>query len=480
LKSFAEIVLNFLELEKIDYGDVRITEHRYQGLYVENGRVEILSKVDQGFGVRVLKNGYWGFAASHDLSAKEAGRVVKEAVSIAKASELAGGLRVELSEETPYVDNYKTPIQEDPFKIPLEEKIGLLVKIDEILKKGSLIKLTKLFLDFYKTTKVFASTEGAMIEQEIVESGGGYSVYAVKNGEFQIRSYPASHRGNYATAGYEFIRNLNLEKEAERIREEAIALLSANPTPEGEFDLILGTHQMALQIHESIGHAIELDRVLGYEASYAGTSFLTLEKLKNFRYGSEIMNVYADATVPLGLGTFGYDDEGVKAQRVPIVRNGIFVGYLSSRETATKIGRKSSGAMRAETWSNIPLIRMTNINLEPGEWGLEEIIEDTNDGIFMETNRSWSIDQERLNFQFGTEIAWRIRKGKIGEILKNPVYTGITPLFWASLDRVADQSSWKLWGIPGCGKGEPGQTAHVGHGSSPARFRKVKIGSVRR
>jgi TldD protein len=480
LRSFAETVLDFLKTEKVDYGDVRVTEHRSQEIYVENGRVEIMTRVDMGFGVRVLKDGYWGFSASHDLSLKEADRVVKEAVSIAKASKIAGGFPVTLSEEIPHVDTYKTPYEEDPFNISLEEKIELLTKINQILTKSNLVKLTKLFLNFYRTKKYFASTEGALIEQEILESGGGYSVYAVKDGEFQVRSYPASHRGNYATAGYEFIRKLNLEGEAERVREEAVALLTARPTPEGEFDLILGTHQMALQIHESIGHAVELDRVLGYEASYAGTSFVTLEKLGNFRYGSEIMNVYADATVPMGLGTFGYDDEGVVAQRVPIIENGIFVGYLSSRETAPKIGRRSSGAMRAETWANIPLIRMTNINLEPGEWKLEEIIGDTEDGIFMDTNRSWSIDQERLNFQFGTEIAWRIKGGKITEMLKNPVYTGITPEFWRSMDRIADRSSWQLWGIPGCGKGEPGQTAHVGHGSSPARFRKVKVGSVKR
>jgi len=270
---------------------------------------------------------------------------------------------------------------------------------------------------------------------------------------------------------------MELEKHAPRVAEEAVKLLTAPPAPAGELDLVIGTNQMALQVHESIGHAVELDRVLGFEASYAGTSFATIDKLGNFRYGSPLMNVYADATTPRGLGTFGYDDEGVPAQRVPIVKEGILVGYLSSRDTAPAIGRRSSGAARASSWNRIPIVRMTNINLEPGDLSFEELIADVEDGLFIDTNKSWSIDQKRLNFQFGTEIGWRIKHGKLTEIVRDPVYTGITPQFWASLDGVGDSSTWELWGVPNCGKGEPGQSMHVGHGVPVARFRKVKVGS---
>jgi TldD protein len=240
--------------------------------------------------------------------------------------------------------------------------------------------------------------------------------------------------------------------------------------------LILGATQLALQVHESCGHPIELDRVFGTEASYAGTSFLTTDKLGHFRYGSDIVNITADATILGGLGTFGFDDEGVPAQRTPIVRNGIFVGYLTSRETATRLGLQSNGAARADGWNRIPIIRMTNINLEPGTWRFEDLIADTDDGIYMELNKSWSIDDKRLNFQFGTEIAYEIKQGKFGAMLKNATYTGLTPQFWGSCDAICNQDYWNVWGTPNCGKGQPPQTAHVGHGTAPARFRNVRVG----
>ncbi len=475
MKSFAQLVVDLLDTACVDYGDVRIVETKVEEIYVENGRVAFISSVyDIGFGVRVLKEGFWGFASSSRLTVVEAEKVVKRAVEIAESSRAIPGRRVSLSEEDIHIDSYRTPYEIDPFRVDLSIKIDLLLSIDEVLRKDPTIKNTKLSLAFHRINKVFASTEGALIEQELLYSGGGYSACAVGENELQVRSYPCGG-GNFAAAGYEFIKKMKLLDEAERIRDEAAALLKARSVPEGEYDIILGSHQMALQVHESIGHAVELDRVLGYEASYAGTSFVTLDKLGKFRYGSELMNVYADATTPMGLGTFGYDDEGVKAQKVPIVENGIFVGYLSSRETAPVIGRRSSGAMRAESWSRIPLIRMTNINLEPGKWKLEDLLADTDGGLFLDFNRSWSIDQERLNFQFGTEIAWLIKGGKKAEILKNPVYTGMTPQFWASMDAVGNEDTWQLWGIPNCGKGEPTQLAYVGHGVPVARFRRVRV-----
>ncbi len=260
---------------------------------------------------------------------------------------------------------------------------------------------------------------------------------------------------------------------------EAVQLLSAKPCPSGKTTLILDSSQLALQIHESIGHPIELDRIFGTEVSYAGSSFLSPEMLGHFRYGSDLVNVFADATVPGGLGTFGYDDEGIRAQRVPIIARGILVGFLTSRETAHRLGKESNGTMRADGWCRIPLIRMTNINLEPGDWTLDGMIADTEEGLFLTTNRSWSIDDKRINFQFGAEVGWEIKGGKLGEMVKNPTYTGITPQFWGSCDAIGNREHWQMWGTPNCGKGEPGQVAHVGHGTAPARFRNVQVGVMK-
>jgi TldD protein len=232
--------------------------------------------------------------------------------------------------------------------------------------------------------------------------------------------------------------------------------------------------QLILQIHESCGHPVELDRALGMELSFAGGSFLTPDLLGKFRYGSKAVNITADATVPFGCGTFGYDDEGVPAQRVPIIREGLFLDYLSSTESAARIGRTSSGAMRADGWNAVPIVRMTNVSLEPGTGTLEDLLRDTRRGILMATNKSWSIDDRRLNFQFGTEIAWEIVEGKLGRMLKNPTYAGITPEFWGSCDAVGRE--WQMWGVTNCGKGQPSQSMHVGHGAAAARFRNVRVG----
>jgi TldD protein len=270
---------------------------------------------------------------------------------------------------------------------------------------------------------------------------------------------------------------MHLPDHGQRIAEEAVQLLNAADCPSEQMTIVIDSSQLALQVHESCGHPIELDRVLGMEASFAGTSFLTLDKLGKLQYGSPVVNIDADATAPGGLGTFGFDDEGVPAQNVPIVSGGLFVGYLTSRETAPVIGRRSMGSARASGWNVIPLIRMTNVNLRPGEAGsLDDLIADTDDGLFLSTNRSWSIDDRRLNFQFGTQVGWRIRNGKLAEMVKNPTYTGITPQFWGSCDAVCGPDEWRLWGVPNCGKGEPMQTHRVGHGAAPARFRNVRVG----
>ena len=480
MKNLIENILDLARLKKVDYADIRVVHRRTEEIGVKNGNVEAFTyDEDSGFGIRVLFQGAWGFASSSKMTKTEMETVFAKALKIARASLKAKGSEVLYPSASQRVDQYRTPISIDPFKVPPEKKLNLLLASDEIIRRNRNVKISEAFMGSYKTEKTFASTEGSYIEQEIVECGAGISATAIDGGEIQVRSYPNSFRGNFATKGYEWIETLALQSHAERIAEEAVQLLYAKPCPSKVTTLILDNSQLALQIHESIGHPIELDRVLGTEASYAGTSFVRPEMVGSFKYGAEIVNVVADATYPGGLGTFGYDDEGIQARRVPIISQGILVNLLTSRETAHVLGNESNGTMRADGWNRIPLIRMTNINLEPGEWTLENMISDTEEGVFLSTNRSWSIDDKRINFQFGTEIGWEIKNGKIGEMIKNPTYTGITPQFWNSCDAIANKDHWQMWGTPNCGKGEPGQVAHVGHGASPARFRNVQVGVMK-
>jgi TldD protein len=462
------------------YADIRIVHREDQGIVVKNGKVEALSQdEDQGFGVRVVLSGAWGFASSSLLSLEEVERVTALAVEIARASALVKVRDVDIGPSIVHTASYRTPVKIDPFQVPFGKKVELLLAADAEMRLAKGVAVAEGNLRFVREHKVFASSEGAFIEQEIIESGGGLEATAVGEGDVQKRSYPNSFGRHQGTTGYELIEEMDVVGNARRLGEEAVALLTAPQCPSMVTTLILGATQLALQVHESCGHPVELDRVFGTEASYAGTSFLTTEKLRNFRYGSDIVNITADATIPGGLGTFGYDDEGVPAQRVPIVQDGIFVGYLTSRETAAMLGQESNGSMRADGWNRIPIIRMTNINLEPGEWDFEDLIADTDEGIYMEMNSSWSIDDKRLNFQFGTEIAYEIKDGKLGQLYKNATYTGITPQFWAGCDAICNQKHWNVWGTPNCGKGQPPQTAHVGHGTAPARFRNVQVGVMR-
>jgi len=477
LKDRIKELIDYLKKQKVDYAYIRHQRSSIEDIKVKNGNVEALSRNDdQGFGIRVIKNGAWGFAASSMLSSEEMRRVAETAIEIAKASALTKKEDVRLTPTEVYQESYKSNYDIDPFGVSIDRKIGLLLDACSTMQKNPKIKVAEGSMQFFKTDKIFASTEGAFIEQLIVESGAGIFTTAVEGSEAQKRSYPNSHGGDYAARGYEFVEELKLLEHAERIREEAVQLLSAPPLPEMETTIIIAGNQMALQVHESCGHPTELDRVLGTEISLAGGSFLTLDKLNKLKYGSEKVTIVADATIPGGLGSFGDDDEGIKAQRVFLVKDGLFVGYQTSRETAAVLNQQSNGTMRANGWNRIPLIRMTNINLEPGEWDLEDLIGDTRDGVFLDTNKVWSIDDRRLNFQFGVEVAWEIKDGKLGKMFKNATYTGITPQFWNSCDAVCNRKFWHIWGVPNCGKGEPMQTMHVAHGTSPTRFRNVKVG----
>ena len=478
MKELIDRALDAAQRGGADYADVRIVERENESITVKNGALEAAnSNASAGFGVRVLVDGAWGFSSSAVLEPTEFERIAREALEIARASRLAQRVPVELDGTAPVKDTYRTPYVEDPFAVSLDEKMRILLEADAAMASVDGVAIREGTMVAGRERKTFASLAGAWIEQEIVEAGGGIEATAVNDSEMQQRSYPNSFGGQSVTGGFEAVRALDLPAHGQETAELAVALLDAPQCPSGEMDLVLDSTQVALQIHESCGHPTELDRVDGTEASFAGTSFLTTDKLDQLRYGSELINIDADATAVGGLGTFGYDDEGVPAQNSPLISGGLLVGYLTSRETAPRIGRQSMGSARAWTWSNIPLIRMTNINLRPGDAGsLEDLIADTRDGIFMSINKSWSIDDRRLNFQFGDQAGWIIKNGKRTQLVKNPTYTGITPRFWGSCDAICGPDEWTLWGLHNCGKGEPVQTGHVGHGAAPARFRGVKVG----
>src|SRR5581483_11493940 len=392
----------------VSYADVRVVESRDRNLSTKNGKPsQISSSESAGIGIRVLADGSWGFAATDDCSKAGIESTARLAVAIARASALAKKGDVALAPEDKYVVTWASPCGIDPFSISVDEQLALLLSIDNELRHNSGVTLAQTSMTFHRTHQVFVSSLGSIIDQTRTFSGAGFEALSFRENEIQKRSYPNSFGGQHQLKGYELIDELALLKNAPRVAEEAVALHSADQCPEGRFNLILDSSQIGLQVHESIGHPIELDRVLGSEANYAGMSFLTLDKLNRLQYGSEIVNAVCDARLDHGpgLGTFAFDDEGVPAQCTDIIRNGLFVGYMTSRETAAAVGLpRSNGTMRATSWARIPLIRMTNVSLKPGEQTLEEVFGGVSDAIYMETNRSWSIDDKRYNFQFGCEI----------------------------------------------------------------------------
>jgi TldD protein len=484
MKHVANWALNIASLRGASYADVRVIAQRSRALSTKNGKVGSASDAESvGMNVRVIADGAWGFAASAELGRGAVEATAARAVEIARASARVKKESVQLAPEKAVTAEWTTPYKIDPFSISVEKNIDLLLKIDAELRSVAGITLAETNLNFNREEQWFVSSEGADIHQTKLSTGAGYAAYAFADNEISKRSYPNSFGGQWQNKGYELVDELRLLENARRIAEEAIALHKADQCPEGKFDIILDSSQLGLQIHESVGHPIELDRVLGMEANFAGTSFLTLDKLRTLRYGSDLVNVVADARQEHGpgLGTFGFDDEGVAAQCTPIITNGLFTGYLSSRETAHTIGEnRSGGTLRAEGWNRLPMIRMTNISLLPGEkpLSLEQLIASTDHAILMQTNRSWSIDDKRYNFQFGCEIGWEIKNGKRMRMVKNPSYSGITTEFWNSLDAICSRDEWTLWGTPNCGKGQPQQVMGTGHGAAPSRFRGIKVGSA--
>jgi TldD protein len=484
MKEIAGWALDILNRSGATYGDLRLVDDRHRSLATKNGKVSSASDSESvGVGIRVLADGAWGFAATEDLTRQAVEMTAQKAVAIARASAQVKQHDVRMVPEKAHRAEWISACDLDPFSTSIEQNLDLLIKIDAELRSVAGVTLAETNMNFRRYEQWFYSSEGSEIHQTRFSTGAGYAAYAFSGNEIMKRSYPNSFGGQFQNRGYELIGELKLLENARRIGEEAVALHKAEQCPEGKFTIILDSSQLGLQIHESIGHPIELDRVLGMEANFAGMSFLTIDKLRKLRYGSDLVNVVADATEQHGpgLGTFAYDDEGVPAQSIPVITNGLFTGYLSSRETAPAIQlERSGGTIRAESWNRLPMIRMTNVSILPGEkpLTLEQLIADTDSGIFMQTNRSWSIDDKRYNFQFGTEIGWEIKGGKLGRMLKNPSYSGITTEFWNSMDAICSRQDWTLWGTPNCGKGQPQQIMGTGHGASPARFRNISVGTA--
>ena len=455
------------------YADARIMHRRTEAMTARDGEIEQLTQDESaGIGVRALVGSSWGFYAVPDLSDAAARAAGRRAARIATASARVPGPQTELVPTGAGEGSWASPCKIDPLGVPLSEKGDLLVRATATAKDAG-ADLAEGIYQIWDTRKWFVSSEGHRIDQHIRECGAGITATAIGDGEIQRRSYP-SNRGQYGTRGWELVNSLVLDAHAGRIAEEARQLLTAPLCPSGETTLILGGEQLALQIHESVGHAIELDRILGWEAAFAGTSWLDLDRLGTLRYGSELMNITIDPTIPGALGSFGFDDEGTPAQKRDAVRNGRWVGVLAGRDSAAVAGLDYAGSVRADGWARLPMVRMTNVGLEPGPHTLDEMIAATDDGVFMDINRSWSIDDRRLNFQFGCEIGYEIKNGRLGRMLRNPTYTGIGPKFWQSMDMLSSESV--AWGTPNCGKGQPGQVGHTGHPAAPARFTNVRVG----
>jgi TldD protein len=455
------------------YADARVMVRRTESMSARDGEVEALTSDESaGLGVRALVGSGWGFYAVPELTDAAARAAGRRASQIAAASATVPGPPIDLVPTAATQGSWASPCEIDPLSVPLSDKGDLLVEATRVAKEAG-ADLAEGLYQVWDTRKWFVSSDGHRIDQHLRECGAGVTASAFGDGEIQRRSWP-SHRGQYGTRGWELVNELDLVANAPRMAEESRALLTAPLCPSGETTLVLGGEQMALQIHESVGHAIELDRILGWEAAFAGTSWLDLGQLGSLRYGSELMNITIDPTIPGALGSFGYDDEGTPATPRDAVRNGRWVGVLAGRDSAAVAGLDYAGSVRSDGWARLPMVRMTNVGLEPGPHTLDEIIASTDDGVFMDINRSWSIDDRRLNFQFGCEIGWEIKNGKLGRMLRNPTYTGIGPRFWQSMDMLSSETV--PWGTPNCGKGQPGQVGHTGHPAAPARFTNVRVG----
>lgn len=476
IKKIADTSLRLAKQNGASYSDFRLTNYRSQSVSAREDTIQdIRDNEDFGFSVRVIIDGTWGFAASSTFNENEVGRVTKLACEISKAGRSVQKRRVELVPVPAYQDFWKTPIKKNPFDVSIDEKVNFLFKINEKAKSLG-ANYCSSFIWAVNEWKYFASSEGSYIKQELYRIWPQFEITIIDKsaGLFEERNSLTAPIGK----GYEYVEEYDFMGDVERSVEETKMKMKAKSVDPGKSDLILDSAHLWLTIHESCGHPSELDRALGFEANFAGTSFLTPEKRGKLQYGNELVNLVADRTQKDGLATRGYDDDGVKTTKWDIIRNGLFVGYQTTREMASYIDETSSnGCAYADSWEHFPIQRMPNVSLEPGtkKLSLNDLIADTESGIYIVGAGSWSIDMQRYNFQFTGQAFWEIKNGKIAGMLRDVAYQGNTVDFWNSCDTICDESEYKLGGSFFCGKGEPGQASPVSHGSSPARFRKVNI-----
>ncbi len=471
--ELAELALRRVTASGAEYGDIRLLRSVSQTIGGEDRRIASIRDTDDtGFGVRVLYHGGWGFAASSVCSLEEVPRVADLAVEIARGSASLASEKVRLVEEPVHHDRVVTARRIDPFAVPLEQKTTLLREVMDYVQRQPEVVRSSASLWARRDWKLFLSTEGTRLEFDLLASQGEFTATARHDGRFASRSFSTPH----LRTGYELIAEANFLAEAPRVAAQAVEKVKAPAVRPGLYDLVLDPEHLSLTIHESCGHPSELDRALGYEANYAGTSFLTTDRRGVFRYGSPHVNLVADNTEPDTLAATGYDDDGVTCQKWDIVREGLFVGYCTNREVASKIGEtRSRGSNRADGWGSVPIVRIANIGLEPGTASLDELIADVKRGIYIEGHGSYSIDQRRYNFQFGGDAFWLIENGRRTHMVRDVIYHGMTPEFWGACDGVADRTHRRRYGFITCGKGQPGQSGWMTHAASPARFRRIEV-----
>jgi TldD protein len=478
----ADVALSTAKRAGATYADIRINRYRFESVSTREQQVQNVSRTQSfGFGVRVLYRGTWGFAASRDVTAAEVRRVTLAAVEIARANSAFQRRPVRLV-PTPKVTPplmWVSSYERDPFEVPLEEKIAFLLKLNETAMKTKGVSFVNSSMTWVNEQKFLATSDGTRVEQYIIRGNPDFTVTAVGGGDFQTREAFAGPQA----MGYEYMDKYPWLVEAEAAGAEAVAKLSAKSIEPGRYDLVLHPSHLFLTIHESVGHPTELDRALWWEANYAGTSFLTPEKTGKLQFGSKLVNFFADRTQPAGLATVGYDDEGVPGQKWYLVKDGVFVDWQTTRDLAPLIGRKKSyGCLHAQSWSDVPFPRMPNVSLEPAKENvsLDDLVGGVDNGIMIHGRGSYSIDQQRYNFQFGGQTFWEIKKGKIVGMLRDVAYQARTTDFWNSLDALGGPATYQLGGSFNDGKGEPGQSNAVSHGCPIARFRNINVLNTRR
>ena len=458
------------------YADVRLSETQELRLYAVSGRApDERIEGNLGLGVRVLVDGVWGFASRPLRDASDAVAAARDALRNALAAAAGSRERLTLPQRPAECGFYQTAAAVDPFAVGAAVREGVVADALAAATATAGVVQAQAGVNAKRSHRYFASTEGSRQEQHFVECGGMVLAIAAGDQIVQRRSYPNSFHGNTAAAGWEYLEGLRLPDHAARVGAEAVQLLSAPVAGSGTADIVIGPAQLALQIHESTGHALELDRILGDEANFAGRSFIGPDAVGRLKYGSPAVNVVADATVPGTRGSFMFDDEGTRTRRTMLVTEGIITNFLSSRDSAARIGTESTAAARSDGWGYLPLCFATNVFLEPGTGRLDELFDRMGNGYYLDDNRSWSIDSQRLNFQFGTEVAWEVRNGKRTRLLRDFSYGGITPQFWGSLEASAGPAEFATFGMP-CGKGEPKEWGFLSHGAAPSLFRNAAIG----